>query len=39
LAKQSPAVLGLYQPIPAGVIVNGLAAILFMIGYVRFGVP
>jgi hypothetical protein len=38
LAKQTPAVLdsiGRYSPV---VIVNGLAAILFMIGYVLFGV-
>jgi hypothetical protein len=38
LAKQSPAVLdSINQYLPV-VIVNGLAAILFMIGYVLFGV-
>jgi hypothetical protein len=38
LAKQSPAVLdSISQYLPV-VIVNGLAAILFMIGYVLFGV-
>jgi hypothetical protein len=38
LAKQSPAVLdSISQYIPV-VIINGLAAILFMIGYVLFGV-
>jgi hypothetical protein len=38
LAKQSPAVLdSLSQYLPV-VIINGLAAILFMIGYVMFGV-
>jgi hypothetical protein len=38
LAKQTPAVLdsiGRYSPV---VIVNGMAAILFMIGYILFGV-
>jgi hypothetical protein len=38
MAEQSPAVLdaiGRYQPV---VIINGLAAILFMIGYALFGV-
>ena len=30
--------LGPYQPTPAGGDRHGLAAILFMIGYVRFGV-
>jgi hypothetical protein len=38
LAKQSPAVLdSINQYVPV-VIINGLAAILFMIGYVLFGV-
>jgi hypothetical protein len=38
LAKQSPAVLdSINQDLPV-VIVNGLAALLFMIGYILFGV-
>ena len=38
LAKQSPAVLdGLSQSLPV-VIINGLAAILFMVGYILFGI-
>jgi hypothetical protein len=38
LAKQSPAVLDSISQYPPVVIINGLAAILFMIGYVLFGV-
>jgi hypothetical protein len=38
LAKQSPAVLDSINQYPPVVIINGLAAILFMIGYVLFGV-
>jgi hypothetical protein len=38
LAKQSPAVLDSISQYPPVVIVNGLAAILFIIGYVLFGV-
>src|SRR5215213_7639446 len=38
LAKQSPAVLNSINQYPPVVIINGLAAILFMIGYVLFGV-
>ena len=38
LAKQSPAVLDSISQYSPVVIVNGLAAILFMIGYVLFGV-
>ena len=38
LAKQSPAVLGSINQYVPVVIINGLAAILFMIGYVLFGV-
>jgi hypothetical protein len=38
LAKQSPAVLDLINQYAPVVIINGLAAILFMIGYVLFGV-
>jgi hypothetical protein len=38
LAKQSPAVLDSINQYPPMVIINGLAAILFMIGYVLFGV-
>ena len=38
LAKQSPAVLdSISQYLPV-VIVNGLAAVLFMIGYILFGI-
>jgi hypothetical protein len=37
LAKQSPAVLDSMSQYPPVVIINGLAAILFMIGYVLFG--
>jgi hypothetical protein len=38
LAKQSPAVLdALSQSLPV-VIINGLAAILFMVGYILFGI-
>jgi hypothetical protein len=37
LAKQSPAVLDSISQYPPVVIINGLAAILFMIGYVLFG--
>jgi hypothetical protein len=38
LAKQSPAVLdSINQYLPV-VIINGLAAILFMIGYALFGI-
>ena len=37
-AKQSPAVLDSISQYPPVVIINGLAAILFMIGYVLFGV-
>jgi hypothetical protein len=38
LAKQSPAVLDSINQYAPVVIINGLAAILFMIGYVLFGV-
>jgi hypothetical protein len=38
LAKQSPAVLDSVNQYMPVVIINGLAAILFMIGYVLFGV-
>jgi hypothetical protein len=38
LAKQSPAVLDSINQYMPVVIINGLAAILFMIGYVLFGV-
>jgi hypothetical protein len=38
LAKQSPAVLDSISQCSPVVIINGLAAILFMIGYVLFGV-
>ena len=38
LAKQSPAVLDSINQYSPVVIINGLAAILFMIGYVLFGV-
>jgi len=38
LAKQSPAVLDSINQYPPVVIINGLAAIFFMIGYVLFGV-
>jgi hypothetical protein len=38
LAKQSPAVFDSISQYPPVVIINGLAAILFMIGYVLFGV-
>ena len=38
LAKQSPAVLDSITQYWPVVIINGLAAILFMIGYVLFGV-
>ena len=38
LAKQSPAVLDSISHYSPVVIINGLAAILFMIGYVLFGV-
>jgi hypothetical protein len=38
LAKQSPAVLDSISHYSPVVIVNGLAAILFMIGYILFGV-
>jgi hypothetical protein len=38
LAKQAPAVLNSISQYPPVVIINGLAAILFMIGYVLFGV-
>jgi hypothetical protein len=38
LAKQSPAVLDSINQYPPVVIINGLAAILFMIGYGLFGV-
>src|SRR5215207_7608118 len=38
LAKQSPSVLDSINQYPPVVIINGLAAILFMIGYVLFGV-
>jgi hypothetical protein len=37
-AKQSPAVLDSITQYSPVVIINGLAAILFMIGYVLFGV-
>ena len=37
LAKQSPAVLDSITQYSPVVIINGLAAILFMIGYVLFG--
>jgi hypothetical protein len=38
LAEQSPAVLdALSQYLPV-VIINGLAAILFMVGYILFGI-
>jgi hypothetical protein len=38
LAKQSPAVLDSITQYPPVVIINGLAAILFMIGYILFGI-
>ena len=38
LAKQSPAVLDSISQYSPVVIVNGLAAVLFMIGYILFGV-
>jgi hypothetical protein len=38
LAKQSPAVLDSISQYPPVVMINGLAAVLFMIGYVLFGV-
>ena len=38
LAKRSPAVLDSINQYPPVVIINGLAAILFMTGYVLFGV-
>ena len=38
LAKQSPAVLDSINQYSPVVIINGLAAVLFMIGYVMFGV-
>ena len=38
LAKQSPAVLDSINQYTPVLIVNGLAAILFMIGYVLFGI-
>jgi hypothetical protein len=38
LAKQSPAVLDSINQYPPVVIINGLAAILFMIGYILFGI-
>ena len=38
LAKQSPAVLDSISQYSPVVIINGLAAVLFMIGYVLFGV-
>jgi hypothetical protein len=38
LAKQSPAALDSITQYPPVVIINGLAAILFMIGYILFGV-
>jgi hypothetical protein len=38
LAKQSPAVLDSINQYSPVVIINGLAAILFMIGYVLFGI-
>src|SRR5215212_5826028 len=38
LAKNSPGVLDTLNQYPPVVVVNGLAAILFMIGYVLFGV-
>jgi hypothetical protein len=38
LAKQSPPVLDSISQYPPVVIINGLAAILFMIGYLLFGV-
>jgi hypothetical protein len=38
LAKQSPAVLDSINRYSPVVIINGLAAILFMIGYVLFGI-
>lgn len=38
LAKQSPAVLNSINQYSPVVIINGLAAILFMIGYILFGV-
>src|SRR4249920_2537382 len=38
LAKQSPAVLDSINQYSPVVIVNGLAAILFMIGYILFGI-
>ena len=38
LAKQSPAVLDTINQYSPVVIVNGLAAILFMIGYLLFGI-
>jgi hypothetical protein len=38
LAKQSPAVLDSINQYSPVVIINGLAAVLFMIGYVLFGV-
>ena len=38
LAKQSPAVFDSISQYPPMVIINGLAAILFMIGYVLLGV-
>ena len=37
-AKQSPAVLDSIGQCSPVVIINGLAAILFMLGYVMFGV-
>jgi hypothetical protein len=38
LAKQSPAVLDTINHYAPVVIINGLAAILFMIGYLLFGI-
>jgi hypothetical protein len=38
LAKQSPAVLDSINQYPPVVIINGLAAILFMLGYILFGI-
>jgi hypothetical protein len=38
LAKQSPAVLNSINQYSPVVIINGLAAILFMIGYILFGI-
>jgi hypothetical protein len=38
LARQSPAVLDSINQSPPAVIINGLAAVLFMIGYILFGV-